>query len=388
MKRMPRFLSKLGKKPKLGNKIGKMIALPKENQILVIKYPRLEMKTLEKLKNELKSVPIATSWLLSDLDQFKGKQELYNKQSPQKLKKLKEHALIESSISSNRMEGVNVAQARIETVLFGNSLLKDRDEEEIRGYQKALRWIHESHYKIDINLETILKLHQMSRGELWDAGKLKEKQIDITEILPNGKFRIRFKPPGVSESKSLLLKLIETYNEEIKEKHIPHLILLVAFNFDFLCIHPFRDGNGRVSRLLLLLQLYKLGFEIGRFISLERIIEENKDRYYETLEQSSGNWHESKNNIWPYCNYVLFILKESFKQLDSRLESLPNSKGNKSDLIQDFVQNSTFPFRIADIKYNLPGVSLDLIRKILKDLQKEKKVKNLGRGRNAEWQKI
>ncbi|MBM9546542.1 hypothetical protein JWG40_05905 [Leptospira sp. 201903074] len=172
------------------------------------------MKTLKKLKNELTSIPIATSWYLSALDEFKGKQELYNKQSPQKLKHLEEHALIESSISSNRMEGVNVAQTRIETVIFGNSLLKDRNEEEIRGYQQALRWIHESHHKIDINLKTILKLHKLSRGEIWDAGKLKEKQIDITEILPSGKSRIRFSPPSPKESKKFLEEAINLLDEQ------------------------------------------------------------------------------------------------------------------------------------------------------------------------------
>ncbi|TGN10564.1 Fic family protein [Leptospira ilyithenensis] len=346
------------------------------------------MKTLEKLKNELKSIPLATSWYLSALDEFKGKQELYNKQSPQKLKHLKEHALIESSISSNRMEGVNVAQARIETVIFGSALLKDRDEEEIRGYQQALRWIHESHDRIDINLQTILKLHKLSRGDIWDAGQLKEKQIDITEILPNGKSRIRFKPPGIKESKIFLIKAIDLWNEQIKEKYIPPLILLIAFNFDFLCIHPFRDGNGRVSRLILLLQLYKLGYDIGSYISIERIIEENKDRYYETLEQSSNKWHEAKNDIWPYVNYILFILKESYKQLDTRLENLPNNRGNKSELIINFIGNSIGPFSIADIKYNLPGVSVELIRKLLKDLQNENKVRSLGRGRNAKWEKL
>jgi len=346
------------------------------------------MKTLEKLRKELTSIPIATSWHLSALDEFKGKQELYSKQSPQKLKHLKEHALIESSVSSNRMEGVNVDAARIETVILGKSLLRDRDEEEIRGYQKALRLIHESHEKMEINLETILKLHKLSRGNIWDAGLLKEKQIDITEKSPSGRERIRFKPPGVKESKIYLKKAIDIWKEEIKEKRIPPLILLIAFNFDFLCIHPFRDGNGRVSRLILLLQLNKLGFHIGKYISIERIIEENKERYYETLELCSHKWHESKNDIWSYINYILFILKEAYKQLDARLENLPNHKGNKSELIREFIHNSIDKFSVVDIKYNLPGVGIELIRKVLKDLQKEKKVKNTGRGRNARWEKV
>ena len=166
------------------------------------------------------------------------------------------------------------------------------------------------------------------------------------------------------------------------------IIFFTAFNFDFLSIHPFRDVNGRVSRLLLILQLYKLGIEIGKFISIERIIEENKERYYETLEESSRMWHEGKNDIWPYANYLLFVFKEAYRQLENRLESIPNPKGNKTDLIMDYIENSVGSFRIADIKYNLPGVSIELIRKVLKTLQKENKVISLGRGRNAEWEKV
>lgn len=139
-----------------------------------------KLKTLDALIKKLENVPLSATWNLSSLDEYKGMQELYTRQAPQKLKNLKEHALIESSVSSNRMEGVNVARSRIGTVVFGNSLLGDRDEEEIRGYQKALRWIHESHGKIDINIKNILKLHKLSRGNIWDAGKFKEKQIDIT----------------------------------------------------------------------------------------------------------------------------------------------------------------------------------------------------------------
>lgn len=345
------------------------------------------MKTIEQLKNALTSIPITTTWNMSALDEYKGKQELYIRQSPQKLKQLKEHAIIESSVASNRLEGVMVDNSRIGTVVFGNSHLRDRDEEEVRGYQKALRWIHESNNKIEISIETILKLHNYCRGDIWDSGKLKEKQVDITEKLPNGQERLRFKPPGVKESKVLLNQAIKLWHEQIKEKRIPPLILLSAFNLDFLSIHPFRDGNGRVSRLLLLLQLYHLGYEIGRFISIEKIIEENKNRYYETLMESSQKWHESKNDIWPYANYLLFILKEAYKYLDDRLKSLPGTKGSKSDLIIDYINNSVGRFSVADIKYHTPGVSIDLIRRILKDLHKEGKITNTGRGRNARWEK-
>lgn len=256
--------------------------------------------TLQLLQS-LESIPTGIVWQLSPLDVFKGKQELYQKQSPQKLKTLKEHALIESSISSNRMEGVNIARSRIETVVFGNSLLRDRDEEEVRGYQQALRWVHEENSKISLSIETILKLHKLCKGDVWDAGKFKEKQVDITEKLPTGEERVRFHPPGPKDTDILLQNLITSWEEMTKERRIHPLILLSAFNLDFLCIHPFRDGNGRVSRILLLLQLYHLGFHIGRYISIEKHIEINKQRYYDTLEESSQHWHSSKNDPWPFA---------------------------------------------------------------------------------------
>ncbi len=345
------------------------------------------MKTIEQLVHTLESIPLSSSWIISALDEYKGKQELYVKQSPQKLKQLKEHAVIESSVASNRLEGVQVENSRIATVVFGDSLLRDRDEEEVRGYQKALRWIHESHYSINISIETILKLHSYCKGDLWDSGKLKEKQIDITERMPDGRERIRFRPPGAKESRTYLKQTIELWNEQLIEKRIPPLVLLAAFNLDFLSIHPFRDGNGRVSRLLLLLQLYQIGFEIGRYISIEKIIEENKERYYETLKESSQGWKEGKNNIWPYANYLFFILKEAYKQMDERLQNTPASKGSKSDIIIDYIQNHIGKFSVADIKYHSPGVSIELIRKLLKELQKEGKVRSTGRGRNAQWEK-
>lgn len=338
--------------------------------------------------NNLESIPIYTNWLLNSIEEYKGKQELYTKLSPHKLEALKRHALIESSISSNRIEGVNIENDRIEKVIFGKSSLKDRNEEEVRGYQKALKFIHHTHSKVELNNSSILKIHSLCKGDIWDSGKFKEKQIDITEIDPFGKTRVRFKPPGPKESILLLKELNKIYSYLVAEEKIPNLIISILYNLDFLCIHPFRDGNGRVSRLLLLLNLYQHGYEVGKYISIEKIIEENKDRYYETLEISSKNWEKGKNDIWPYINFILFVVKESYKSLDERISNLPNSKGNKSDLVYKYIENSLSSFNVSEIQYNVPGVSIDLIRKVLKNLKKNGKIKNLSRGRDSRWEKI
>lgn len=154
----------------------------------------------------------------------------------------------------------------------------------------------------------------MSRGDIWDAGKYKEKPVDIVEILPSGEQYIRFKSVSPEETPAMVKQSMDTMDSLLKDCRIHPLILLGALNLDFLCIHPFRDGNGRVSRLFLLQTCYHLGFEVGRYISLERIIEQNKERYYETLKISSQDWHEGKHDPWPYIGYLLFILKQAYKE--------------------------------------------------------------------------
>jgi len=160
------------------------------------------------------------------------------------------------------------------------------------------------------------------------------------------------------------------------------------FNLDFLCIHPFRDGNGRVSRFLLLLQAYFFGYEVGRYISLERVIEENKDRYYETLELSSIGWHEGKNNPWPFINYMLFIFKSAYKEFESRVSHLGSERGEKTKIIKDTIEKFYGNFTVNEIKVLCPEVSIDLIRKVLKDMRKDGVIISTGKGRGSSWRKI
>jgi len=329
-----------------------------------------------------------TSWYLSDLGEAKGRQDLFTKQSPQKLKALKEHAIIESSVSSNRIEGVQIDQKRVATVVFGKSYLKDRDEEEVRGYRQALRWIHEESGRIPLSEKTLLKLHRMIRGEIWDAGKYKEKDGDIIEKYTDGRLRLRFKTVPAKVTPGVLRELLEMNKNCAREKWVQPLVASAVFNLDFLCVHPFRDGNGRVSRLLFLLQCHRLGYEVGRFISLERLIEENKDRYYETLEQSSRGWHDGRQDPWPYVNFLLFILKLAYKELEARVGATPTPKGGKTDLVLAAIAKAGGTFRVSDLQRECPGVGVDMIRKVLKDLKKGGRVACLSRGQNAQWKRI
>jgi len=346
------------------------------------------MMTLKRFRSGLDMIPATTSWYLSDISEAKGRQELYTKQSPQRLKSLKEHALIESSVSSNRIEGVEVDNKRIGTIIFGNSLLHDRSEEEVRGYREALNLIHEKGRQLPVSEESIKELHRLIRGDIWDAGKYKEKNSDIIEKHPNGTSSIRFKTVPALNTPDCMNGLLAMWNEGLKEESIQPLIALAAFNLDFLCIHPFRDGNGRVSRLLMLLQCYHQGIEVGRYISLERLIEQNKERYYETLKISSEGWHEGKHNPWHYINFICFILKSAYKEFEERLNRMPHPRGEKTALVHNAISSFLGNFSVAEIQLKCPGVGIDMIRRVLKDMQVEGIVECIGRGRNAKWRNL
>lgn len=333
------------------------------------------------------NVPTSTVWYLTDLSEARGKQELFTGQSPPRLKVLREHALIESAISSNRIEGVTVDQSRVKAVVLGKSLLRDRDEQEIRGYRDTLKLIHEHVAKLAISEKTILRLHRLSRANIGDAGKYKEKESDIIEKLPDGRVRVRFKTVTARKTPAAMHRLIDEWNESLNERVVHPAIAMAAINLDFLCIHPFRDGNGRVSRLLLLLQCYHLGYEVGRFISLERVIEENKERYYETLEQSSQGWHEGKHDPWPYINYILYILKTAYREFEERVGTLSVARGAKTSMVLDAIERLPESFRMVDLERAAPNVTRDMIRVVLNRLKKEKKIYCEGHGAAAVWRK-
>jgi Fic family protein len=345
------------------------------------------MRTFEQFEQHIETVPLTTSWYLADLGEARGRQDLFTKQSPQKLKVLREHAIIESAISSNRIEGVEIDRTRIGTVVFGKSRLRDRDEEEVRGYRNALQLIHERGAKLRITEELILKLHRLCRGGVGDAGRYKEHDGDIIEKYPDGRQRVRFATVRAADTPRYMQTLIEYWDRCLRERWVPPLVALAAFNLDFLCIHPFRDGNGRVSRLLLLLGCYQLGYEVGRYISLERLIEENKERYYETLEVSSQGWHEAKHDPWPLINFLLYILKLAYGEFERRVGQTASPRGAKTEMVEVAVESMTGPFSITDLERACPGVSRDMVRRVLRQLKQRGEVEALGRGPGALWQK-
>jgi len=345
------------------------------------------MKTLEQIQDHRLQIPMSVSWYLSDIGKAQGLQDLFARQSPQKLKVLREHAIAQSVVSSNRIEGVTIDDSRIGTVVFGHPSLRDRDEIEVAGYRDALNLIHTQGAALPVNEETILNLHKLSRGESWDAGQYKDKPVDIIEKFAGGGERVRFRSVLPKETPEFTCKLVTLWQDQSRDHDISPLIVMAAFNLDFLCIHPFRDGNGRVSRLLLLLTAYHMGIEVGRYVSLERIIEENKARYYETLQLSSKGWHDGKHDPWPYIGYLLFIIKKAYDEFELRAGQLKSPRGTKTELIMNAIGGLPQRFSLVDVEHVCPGVSRDMVRKVLKDMQKQQKVECSGRGPGAVWEK-
>ncbi|TAK54583.1 MAG: Fic family protein [Gammaproteobacteria bacterium] len=348
------------------------------------------MHTLRLFASRRFEIPATTAWYLSDLGEYLGKQALYTQQSPQRLKALREHALIESAVSSNRIEGVELEPARVRAVLAApQPLFRDRDEEEVRGYRDALAWIHADATPITVSEETVQRLHALTRGQIWDAGQFKDKDGDIIERYEDGRERVRFRTVAAADTPQAIASLVSDWQMCLEQRWTPPPIALAAFNLDFLCIHPFRDGNGRVSRLLWLLQSYHVGYEVGRYISFERLIEQNKARYYETLEASSQGWHEGAHDPWPYISYVLLILKLAYSEFEERVGEIKAPRGAKRELVLAAIvrlnERAAPGFTIRELERACPGVSRDMVRRVLRDEQHAGRIECRGKGPAATW---
>ncbi|MFH1435323.1 MAG: Fic family protein [Pseudomonadota bacterium] len=333
-------------------------------------------------------IPVSIGWLLGICMEGKGKQELWYSRKPESLDALRELAIIQSAESSNRIEGVTVSPKRLRPVLLEGARPMDRSEEELVGYRNALDWIHTSHEKIPVTPKTVLRLHEMAQGGFsGDAGKWKARNNEIIEIMPSGERRVRFIPVTPEKVPAAMDQLCLGYSEAWQQDRLAPLLASASFVLDFLCIHPFRDGNGRISRLLTLLLLYHHGYQVGRFISLERIVEQGKETYYEALAASSRGWHEKKHDLIPWWNFFLSTVKQAHGELEKRLEIADTGMG-KTDIIRQVVERETGAFALSQIAAKCPSVSTQLIKKVLHDMKEEGLVRLEGRGRGARWRTV
>ncbi|MFH1761032.1 MAG: Fic family protein [bacterium] len=342
----------------------------------------LETGYLEKLKYSsgiLKSIKA--------LGEYKGKEELYSKQSPDILGKLLENAVVESAECSNKIEGIIAPHNRIENIVRRGSKPRNRPEQEIAGYRDVLNLIHQSHGDMPLNENVILQFHAMLyRYTAVRAGFFKKMDNEIVDKHPDGTITVRFKPVIAFKTPEYMNQTVCLYNRYAEDETYEALITIPLFVFDFLCIHPFKDGNGRIARLLTLLLMYQAGHNVGKYISLERIIEQSRDSYYDSLAASSKGWHAGRHDIFPWIDYFHGILLAAYKEFESRV-GVFKKISSKTEHVKDAIGRLIKPFSIIDIENACPNVSRDMIRKVLRELRDQGIISATSMGRGAKWVK-
>ncbi len=322
------------------------------------------------------------------LGESAGRQKLFASQRPDDLEALRTSAIIESSESSNRIEGVVAAPGRVEAIVTRDETPRDRSEQEIAGYRDVLRLIHESHEEMPLTANLLLQLHQrLFAYQGYAGGKWKTVDNDIVERDSSGlTLRVRFKPtPAFMTAEAM--REFEQSCRRLRTENVDPLVLTPLAVLDFLCIHPFLDGNGRIGRLLTLLMLYQGGHGVGRYISLERIIEESRETYYEALERSSGGWHDGKHDALPWLRYFWGVMTRAYGQFEERAGTW-GGRGSKRERIRAAVERRLLPFGIADIEADCPGCSREMVRLVLREMRDEGVLRAESSGRGARWVKV
>ncbi len=324
---------------------------------------------------------------LSALMEMRGRQELFVNQKPEVLESLRQVAIIESTESSNRIEGISAPRDRIEAIVLRPTEHRNRSEQEIAGYRDALALIHESHEHMPLTVNVLLQIHQMLyRYHPGPGGRFKLADNRIDHYDGKGNLvRVRFRPTPAFETPAAMDALVAGYQDANGARALHPLVAVPLTILDLLCIHPFTDGNGRVARLATLLLLYHHGFALGRYISLERIVEESKEGYYETLEASSKGWHEGKHDVHPWLNYFWGALTRAGREFEERVGKVADAPGTKSEMIRAAVMRRIGPFSSAAIEKDCPGVSHELVRRVLRSMRDEGIIAVQGRGRGAKW---
>lgn len=337
---------------------------------------------------EQMTVPMSMVRSIGLLGEYKGKQQLFERQSPQWLNALREVARVQSIESSNRIEGVVAAAGRVAALAAQKTAPVDRSEQEIAGYRDALATVHANALGMDVSCGLILQLHHdLYQFTATPGGRWKSTENDIVDVLADGTPRVRFSPVAPQLVETAVTELVDGYCRTAAQGRVDPLIAVPAFILDFLCIHPFSDGNGRLSRILNLLLLYQGGYDVGRYISLEKIIEDTKDTYYEALEVSSAGWHEGRHDLVPWLEYSHGVLIAAYLEFEQRVGQLGTGRGAKRDMVTECVRHLPKTFRYAEVERACPGVSRPTIVRVLGALRDKGEIRCVKGGRDATWER-
>ena len=330
--------------------------------------------------------------LVARIHEAKGRQEFYVRQKPVELDRLVEVAKVQSTEASNRIEGIVTTGTRMKALFAEKTTPRNRDESEILGYREVLNTIHESHDFIPVTPAVILQLHRdlMRKAGLSFGGRFKNVQNYINETLPDGSEITRFVPVPPYRTPDAVSALCDAYERIRAAETVDMLLVIPVFIVDFLCIHPFNDGNGRMSRLLTLLLLYRNGYAVGKYISLEKQIEKTKDRYCDALAEADADWHEAKNDPAPFIRYMLSVILACYTDFEQRVGMMREAgvRSTAYDLVARYADEKLGAFTGAEVQENCPSLGRTAVRDALKRLVEEGRLQRGGSGRSTFYVRI
>lgn len=331
-------------------------------------------------------IPQIVSYLTT-IHEYKGEQRLIANRHADVLSDLVEVAKVQSTESSNKIEGIYTSDDRLRKIVLDKTMPRSRNEREIAGYRDVLKTIHENNEHIPIRSAFILQLHRdlykFDNGGM--GGTYKNVDNVIEEETLDGVKSVRFQPVAAWETPDSIDRLCEAYQNAIARTDADPLLIIPMFVLDFLCIHPFRDGNGRMSRLLTLLLLYKSEYIVGKYISIEKLIEVTKDSYYDTLQNSSKMWHEEENDYIPFVTYLLGIIAAAYRDFFERTILIEEKTVAKPDRVAEEIKKHIGTITKTEIMQNVPGVSQTTIQRTLTELTRLGKIKKIGNGRYTKY---
>ena len=328
--------------------------------------------------------------MLSSLHEFRGKQELYIEAEADVLTALLDIAKIQSAKASNKIEGIYTSDERLKALVMEKIEPGNRSEEEIAGYREVLATVHESYDYIPVTPNNILQLHRdlysFSSGD--KGGRFKNTDNVIAESAKDGQQRVRFTPIPAFQTPEAMENLCNEFNNAVKRAEYDPLLLIPMFILDFLCIHPFNDGNGRMSRLLTLLLLYRSGYIVGKYVSMEMLIEKTKEIYYDALQSSSIEWHNNQSDYTSFVRYYLGVLLKGYNEFQDRIEHLKYRKISKADRVKAVFEKRLGIIKKSDIATLCPDISETTIERTLKELLKAGFIEKVGNGRATGYAKV
>ena len=345
------------------------------------------MRTLDYKKEYQKLLSPEIVSFLAQIHEQKGQQNLFIEAHKDALSELLEIAKIQSTEASNRIEGIITTDDRLKKIVLDKTTPKGRSEREIAGYRDVLNTIHENYDFIPVRPNMILQLHRdlYKYSNLAIGGSFKNSDNIIAEELPDGTKRVRFQPVPAWETSEAMDILCSTFVDALADVELDSLILIPMFILDFLCIHPFNDGNGRMSRLITLLLLYQSGYFVGKYISIERLIADSKETYYEALQDSSSGWHEGTNDYLPFVRYMLGIVVAAYREFTSRVDILITRGLSKPERVREIIRSTTGRITKTQIMKQCPDISQKTVERALKYLMDSGRIIKIGGGRYTSY---